>query len=147
MGTMRVARNFTMSPLEAKAYRILLTANFCKYAGFRALILATNLLHAINIVKSNTLFLQDAKNILNSFSSWTACYTPRNSNAVAHILAKVALTLMEDMYEFETIPECISNTIDKDCMSVIWQFEWMTKFISKEKKWVFHFSISSYLEM
>lgn len=36
LGSMRAPRNYTMSPLEAKAYGILLTTNFCKLVGFES---------------------------------------------------------------------------------------------------------------
>lgn len=81
-------------------------------------------LQVIHILNSRTsnwsqagLFLQDAKNILNSFTTWTSSHT-RHTNQAAHLLVKSAITLAEDLYDLECIPECISNTVVTDCIFV-----------------------------
>lgn len=53
--------------------------------------------------------------MLNSFVVWFVVHVNRESNHVAHRLAKNAINLSIDLYELETSFACIKHVVLLDC--------------------------------
>ncbi|XP_040994279.1 uncharacterized protein LOC121245522 [Juglans microcarpa x Juglans regia] len=63
--------------------------------------------------------VQDAKQMLQQHRNWKVQFVNRNLNEVAHILAKMAISLETEKVWMEDITSCISESIEKDkeCMN------------------------------
>lgn len=78
-------------------------------------------LQVINLIHSRRaqwiqagLFVQDGISMLNSLCSWSAKHTSRVTNEAAHYLARFSLNLIEDMYDFSSVPVCIFKIVRLD---------------------------------
>lgn len=122
---MRAVQNFKVFPLVVEAYGLLLSTSFCKHAGINNLIFEGDSLqvvqqlqfqlHSREVPWSQTgFFIQNTINLLNSFCSWSIKHFSKIVNEVAHLFARFSLTLWDDMYDFNSIPGCISDLVRLD---------------------------------
>lgn len=105
ISTLQVSRTMNEDPFKAEAYGTLLAAIFYKEMGVSKIMLEGNALQVVNMIKRfatdlclGGLLIEDAQNILKSFTSWSTVHTNRSANMATHCLTKVALDLNEDMF-------------------------------------------------
>lgn len=120
IGTMCPSRSYN-NPLVAEAFGLLLAVQFYKDVGLKEFIIEGDSLQVVNLLQSMDtnwsqagFLIQDAKTILQSFATWSVMHACRYANEVIHILAKNATSLVEDIFDLESIPSCITNTVSVD---------------------------------
>ncbi|XP_042942901.1 uncharacterized protein LOC122277084 [Carya illinoinensis] len=123
LGSVRANRKLKLSPLDAEAYALLVASQFCKDSGLSELVLEGDSMQVVLKMKNSvrdwsqaSLILEEAKSILNSFTSWKIEHTKRDANMAAHLLAKDALNVVDDIFDLESIPDCIKSAVLSDSM-------------------------------
>ncbi|XP_042939551.1 uncharacterized protein LOC122274591 [Carya illinoinensis] len=118
IGTLRATRGVTETPFDAEAQGLLLAVVFCKEIRLRNLVLEGDSKQVIDILQiegSNWsrggLMVEDARQVLNSWSQWTGVHACREANMAAHELAKSALNFSVDLYDIEECPLCIQSIV------------------------------------
>lgn len=86
--------------------------------GLTNIILEGDALQVVNMMNNATidwslrgLLIEDARNVLSSFATWSIFHISRGADMAAHCLAKAALNLDEDICTLEDFPQCIQSTI------------------------------------
>ncbi|XP_042958008.1 uncharacterized protein LOC122293496 [Carya illinoinensis] len=105
-------------PMEIELIAILRGIQLCIPLGIAELQIESDALLVIEELKkdgrSSTLWsslIHEIKTLLSSFPAWSIQYRGRESNGVAHNLAKFAWHLDNIALWWDVIPECISQTI------------------------------------
>ncbi|KAF5462224.1 hypothetical protein F2P56_018250 [Juglans regia] len=116
IATLRAPRKLIPDPKLAESVAALRAVQLCKHIGISKLILEGDALSVVKDLTSETLdwsstglILQEAKVELKSLSLGSVFYIPRQSNCLAHCLAKDALKLSEESISMEGIPPCIQH--------------------------------------
>lgn len=123
LGTMCVKNTIATSPFIAKAMRLFEAVLFYKESSFTNLILEVYDLQVVKILLTNSAdqseggyLINDSRQLLHSFTQWSVQHTPRDSNTVAHLLAKHALTVSSDLFLLDEFLECITNYVLLDAV-------------------------------
>lgn len=118
MALLKLLDNLNDNSFTAEAYGLLAAAIFCKELNLTNIILEGDALQVVNMVNNAVtnwslggLLIEDARKVLNSFTTWLVIHTSRGTNMAAHFLAKDALNLNEDMYILEDFHQCIQSTV------------------------------------
>ncbi|XP_040987669.1 uncharacterized protein LOC121235387 [Juglans microcarpa x Juglans regia] len=119
IGALRASRWLKGRPFDAEAHGLLLAALFCKEMGLMQVILKGDLKQVVDLLQKQVsnwsmggLLIEDAQNLMNSCSQWSATHTYREANKVVHYLAKFALNLPEDVYDIEECPFGIQSIVN-----------------------------------
>lgn len=120
---MRTSRSLIAIPFIAEALTLFHATLFYKEIGITRVIIEGDALQVINQLKVDKMdwsqcgaLAEDVRKVLNSYATWLASHDKRAANQMAHLLAKDALELELDMYDLESISNCIKHVVCMDCL-------------------------------
>ncbi|XP_042962496.1 uncharacterized protein LOC122296768 [Carya illinoinensis] len=121
VGALRAQRPFRGRPFDAEAYGALMAAIFIKELGLNKVCLEGDSKQVVDLLQKYGLdwsmggcLVRDAREILNSCTSWSCSHVLRGLNEAAHQLAQMAMGSMVDVYDIELCPECIMSVVTKE---------------------------------
>ncbi|KAK0576535.1 hypothetical protein LWI29_019192 [Acer saccharum] len=104
-----------------EALAILWGIDFAIDSGLQLLVVESDALHVVNMVKAEFpvsadlgLLIWDIKDCISSISGVTISYVPRVVNVVAHKLSKFGLSVANDCFWMESFPPCVERSIEDD---------------------------------
>ncbi|KAF5449783.1 hypothetical protein F2P56_030195 [Juglans regia] len=110
----RTKKHLFPDPALAEAYGALIAVQFGVELGLSQVIIEGDSLQVINSLKreeegcnSASMFIEEAKHLLNSFAKWEVSHVRRNGNYIVHLLAKNALSIYDHVVTLEVLPTCI----------------------------------------
>lgn len=105
-------------PSTTKALAAWHASELARRLDLRQVVLEGDTLEIVNILKLDGTWLgnydsviQDAKSILGSCQIWRVSHAYREGNGVAHNLAKLALSLGQNVLWTENFPDCIWDLV------------------------------------
>jgi hypothetical protein len=111
-------KEMVTDPGTTEALAALQAAELARRLDLRQVVLEGDALEIVNILKLDGAWLgsygyviQDANSILGSCQIWSVSHTYREGNGVAHNLAKLALSLGQDVLWTENFPDCILDLV------------------------------------
>ncbi|KAF5465485.1 hypothetical protein F2P56_015492, partial [Juglans regia] len=101
-------------PLLAEAFGALKAVQFGVELGLsQVVVVEGDSLQVINALRSEiewcnsvSMYVSEAKMILQNFAKWEVSHIRRNGNAMAHLLAKEALSIHDDIVTMGVLPSC-----------------------------------------
>ncbi|XP_042952135.1 uncharacterized protein LOC122289224 [Carya illinoinensis] len=123
VGTIQAQRHLRLDAFSGEAYAMMVCVNFCREMEVNRFILEGDALRVVKLLSGaqedwsyGGLIIKEAKMLLNRFTEWHAVHTKREGNKAAHVLAKGALSLNEDVYDFEEVPLCVQHVVASDML-------------------------------
>ncbi|XP_040988934.1 uncharacterized protein LOC121236549 [Juglans microcarpa x Juglans regia] len=117
--TLRSSRSLFPDVKLAEAMAALRAVLFCKQLGISRLLLEVDALNVVNDINKETmdwssarLIIQDIKAEFQSLEYGSTQFISRNSNCIAHCLAKDALKLSQESLTMEGVPPCIQHLLN-----------------------------------
>ncbi|XP_035546313.1 uncharacterized protein LOC118348520 [Juglans regia] len=114
IATKRTKKHLFPDPALAEAYGALIAVQFGLELGLSQVIIEGDSLQVINALKreeercnSASMFVEEAKHLLNFFAKWEVSYVRRNGNYIAHLLAKNTLSIYDHVVTLGVLPTCI----------------------------------------
>ncbi|KAF5468365.1 hypothetical protein F2P56_012522 [Juglans regia] len=100
-------------PLLAEAFGALKAVQFGVELGLSQVVVEGDSLQVINALRSDiegcnsvSMYVSEAKLILQNFAKWEVSHVRRNGNTMAHLLAKEALSIHDDIVTMGVLPSC-----------------------------------------
>lgn len=125
-----LAEDFIISPDAeiAEALAVLRGLTVARQAGYTSIILegdAQNVLQDLvsknSLYSSHGIILEDARQVMQMFSSISVATVRRNANKVVHTLAHLSKSLNGEHLVVDSIPTQIMAVLAEDCNSLITQ--------------------------
>ncbi|XP_041017915.1 uncharacterized protein LOC121260135 [Juglans microcarpa x Juglans regia] len=111
IATMRTKKHLFPDPLLAESFGALKIVQFGLKLGLTKVIIEGDSLQVINSLRrdkegcnSATMFVCEAKQLLENFAKWEVSHVRRNGNSIAHLLAKDALSNYDHIVTLEDLP-------------------------------------------
>ncbi|XP_040988941.1 uncharacterized protein LOC121236557 [Juglans microcarpa x Juglans regia] len=108
-------------PVIAKGFALRKAMELCRDSGLNKVIFEGDAQNIVKVVYSPDedlscfgSIIEDSKPFLSEWSNWAVQYTHKNTNTVAHSLAKLALRSNVEQVWIEEVPFCISSCLQKD---------------------------------
>ncbi|XP_042988653.1 uncharacterized protein LOC122316184 [Carya illinoinensis] len=115
---MRMCKPLFPNPYLAEAFGALHSAKLAIDIGLKQIKLEGDAMNVINDIKGNKaswkqtgLIINDIKQVLRGFDSFSIDFTPRSCNNLAHCLARNALNITDVLVDIEDIPSCIASLL------------------------------------
>jgi hypothetical protein len=121
LGVKCLTKPFIIDLITAEAVGVRETVAFCQQMGFSNIIMEGDSLEVIheltrddNCGTSYGMMINDTKLGLLTIPTWEINHVKQGANIVAHILAKQALVLSEDIVWMRVSPVCIQGYVAHD---------------------------------
>ncbi|XVF03089.1 hypothetical protein REPUB_Repub04eG0230600 [Reevesia pubescens] len=95
---------------------------FAEEFGCRDIVLEGDALHIVNLLNHNEVdtsfignLILEGRMRLRRFGNHTVSHSRRETNLVAHLLAKAAIASKNDLYWIDEVPVFLQSAVDEDC--------------------------------
>ncbi|KAF5454991.1 hypothetical protein F2P56_024611 [Juglans regia] len=118
IATLRQKEKLYPDPLLAESYGALQAVKLAREIGLHQVILEGDSLQVTKALvedreelSSSSMFCNETRHFLKLFEKWEVTHVRRNVNHIAHLLAKNALSISDQIVTMEDTPSCIADLI------------------------------------